>query len=243
MDKTVQLTEIRRLIDEFRKADARGKRKPARAAAYLATQVDKAGHELSPEEFDVLIEALAIGARHHGWPESWRACQSKLRWRKRVAANIPEPVTLFEKAGTLDVEMGAVMVIDAQRALTEDHPALGTREYKSARENGDFFDVALGMDGLLKVRLRYVECMEPELPASEMKRLLGATDRAFLRAESKRLRAWGGGQNAVEIDVGSDALLASFYLLRPARSPELVCVCCDARGARTGFFESSIELY
>ena len=242
MDKTSKLTEIRHLIDEFRRSDARGKRKPARAAAYLAAQAEKAGHKLTQDEIDLLIEALAIGARHHGWPASWRACQSKLRLRKRAAANIPEPVTLFEKAGTLDVEMGSVMVIDAQRPLEGDYFAPVSKAYKLARENGDFFDVALGMDCLLKVRLRYVDCVEPELSTGEVRRLIAATDRAFLRTENKRLRAWGGGQKFVEIDAGSNALLASFYLLRPAKAPELVCVCCDARGARAEYFESAIEL-
>lgn len=242
MDKISHLAQIQRLIEEFRRADVRGKRKPARIAAHLATQVVKSGDPLSLEELDLLIEALGIGAKHHGWPDSWRACQAKLRLRKREMANIPEPVTLFEKVKTLDVEMGSVMVIDPQRSLEDDYFGVRSEAYRLARENGEFFDVALGGDGPLKVRLRYVDCAEPELTSDELRRVIGATDRAFLRTDSKRLRAWGGGEKFIEIDAGANDLLSSFYALRPESNPQLICVCCDSRGARPGYFESAIEL-
>ena len=237
------LARLRELVEACRNASFRDRRQPAREAGYLALQLEKSEPDISLQDLKVLADALAFAARHQTYGGKWQASLRRVVKRQREIAGVPDPVTIAETAKTLDVEAGSVLLHEAASEPPAAFFESGTSTYRTAREDGLFFDIGLSMDCRVMVRLRYVEADQPELTLKELGRVTSATPLGFLNCPSLTVTAHGCGVKSVQVQVGSPTLLVCGFLVGYGRKQEIICVCCPSNGSRPGYQEADLDLY
>ena len=237
------LARLRELVTNCRQASFRDRRGPAREAGHVAMLIERSEDHLTDEDLGLLVEAFTFAVRHHTSPGRWQAALRRVTTQQRLRSGLPDPVTTAEAAKTLDIEMGALVLHDAASGLPDGFFEPGTASHRNARNEGSFFDIALGADCQIKVRLRYVEADEPDLMLKELGRVTSATAQGYLNCPSNQLVAKGGGSKSLEIPVTGAELLVCGFLVGFGRRQEIVCVACPSRGSRPDYQEASLDLY
>ena len=221
----------------------RDKRKIAKQVAYWAFNWEKSETKPDLSKIPILVRALELGEQFHDSPGKWANARFRLLSRKRILLNLPEPTTITETARKLAVEMGSIVFHDAETALPTtffdtDHP-----DHLRARERGEFCEFALGGDGLVNIRLRAIDCSEPILATSELRRSISATPAVWVSCPSRRIAIFGGGNNTLEFHTGFQHALLACYVTKKRRRREILALVCDAVHKRPKPQKASLEDY
>lgn len=218
----MSLNQLRDMLSKTEGASAQERRKIGRSLGYVAMNLEKSGAQLSEDEIAVVSKALMEGARAHGWPQKYLTSNARLMRRRRGLMGLSDPTTLTETSRMIDVEMGAICVLDAETELPEEFFEVGGKPFLRAMNEGLFFCVGLGMDCGIRVQLRVLSGEPLEPSEAEFGRLRGATFVGRLKAASGRVRAFGGGAWTVEVAVPSTDLLVAAYLIGTYRNPKIL---------------------
>lgn len=237
------IATIRQNLEAFRTASPRERRSFAKAAAYHAANAEKAGLTTAPDALALMITALELGARHHGWPAAWQAARLRLMKRSRALSGAPEPVTVAEARGTLECT-GGFIVAHGAGSLDDALLAPGTPAYCAAREAGAFYDVATGGDGAFRVVARVLSTPEPDVSTAELARVVAASPTGLVRATGNAVRLWAGGEAALTLPVpdGAGDLIAAWFLMKGRGDPAILFVASPAEGRRPACAEAAFEV-
>lgn len=225
-------------------ADVKAGRKLARTLAHQALGLAERGN-LAEQEIDLLLAALQAGARVHSYPQRYLTAQAELLARRRKITGAADPEVTGESVRTIDVEMGALALFDAEAGLPEVFWRAGGRDFAAAMNAGLFFTVALPGDGGVKVRLRMISSGPLEPHGREFRRIRGATPAAPLLAASGRLRLHGGGSRKIDADAPTDRLAARAFQIGGGRSQEVLILAGPmGRDAPDALFEApALDIY
>lgn len=240
MATLIDLEAIRKQVERCEGAAFRDARELARQAAHWAFEWERSGKVYGVADIDILVAALELGEKFHDWPGRWANARLRLLSQQRDALGFSEPINITEINKRMSVEMGCVVFHDADTPLSESFYNSGTENYKQARSLGEFYDVSLGGDGRINLCLRYVDCSDPILPRSELRRSHAATGPAWVHCPSLRLTVEGGGQ-AVTVALRTQNVLISCFVLGRGRYRKTVCVICDAKDRRPSPESSELE--
>ncbi len=193
------------------------RRKAARTFGFEALQLEKAGALTDVAALDVALEALTRCAMVHGWPQTYHMARARLMLKRRDMLGLPEPLIAAEKAMTLDVEIGGVLVADSEAGafdMNADGP------FHKVMERQGFYFVGFGGDGIVKVRLRVHKSGPVEPQSKEFRRLREATQVGVLEAPSGTVTVHGGGQKILRLPVPPGTYACCAYGLGIGRKPE-----------------------
>lgn len=240
MSELIALNEIQKQNSLCETSSFREARTLARRTAFWAYDWEQSGEALEPNQIDILTRALELGESHHSWPGKWANARVRLICQKRHILGLPEPITIAEIKRKISVEMGCIVFIDAQSELPQSFYEAGSENYNKSKTAGEFHDISLHGDGLINMRMRYVDCSEPLITRAEMRRLRGATPCAWVHSPNQSITVWGGAKN-ITLPIKSKSVLISCFLLGRGRSKEVIAIMCDAKGERPILKPASLE--
>lgn len=187
---------LRAALSDARKLPARERRKEGRTLGHMAMVLEQAGALSDPSDMDCAIKALSLGASSHSYPQRYLMARTRLMKKRRECLNLPDPTLLLDKARSLDVEMGSVVLIDAQRAISD--LAFSAAWHKDMNAEG-FFAVGLGGDGTCKVRVRLLAPGPFEPMATDFNKMREATEVGHIRCPSGTLKVTGAGRKELTL--------------------------------------------
>ncbi|MBF9032919.1 hypothetical protein HKCCE2091_01600 [Rhodobacterales bacterium HKCCE2091] len=229
--------DLRAALDAAASLPPQARRKAARTIGHLAMTVERSGTD-DPDEIDLAIRALGLGAAVHSYPQKWLMARAWLMQRRRELLGLEEPVVVAERAATLDIEAGAVVLADASR-----DPAglfAAPSPWHGAMNSDGFVGIALGSDGDVKVRVRVVSSPAPEPLAAEFRRLRDATPEAWLSVTTGAVAATGGGSKRLLLETANGDYRVAGFGLGSGRAAQLLVILAPGRPA--GSLETTPEL-
>ena len=220
-------------VDALRKAmaDAAGlplkeRRQAARTLGHIASELGRADALKTPGDLDLAIEALALGASAHTYPQKFQTMRSKLMAARRAALGLADPEIAQEVAKTLDIEFGGLFVADARVDFAD---LLDGALHKALNRTGSYF-VGFGGDGAIKVRLRVHSAGPCEPQSAEFRKLREATPEARLSCPGGRVQAHGGGRKRLDVDIPAGEWHIAAFGLGMGRRPECLVLVSPSDG-------------
>ncbi|MDQ2090436.1 hypothetical protein [Marimonas arenosa] len=218
---------LRRNLEACHVASSRERRKLGRSLGHLAMTLEKADALSTPEDITLAIEALAIGADVHTYPQRYHMSRARLMNRRREVLGLSEPEISVEKSIRIDVEAGALIIADP--SLSRDMLFEANRAHATMNEHG-FFVVALGGDGAVRVRLRVHRSGPCEPQASEFRRLREATPEGVLKLGNNGVLVEGGGSKRLTLPIPPGDYRICAYGLGLGRAPECLILISPLTG-------------
>ncbi|MBS8227523.1 hypothetical protein [Vannielia litorea] len=216
-----ELHALRDGLARCRAAPLRDARKIGKGLAHQALELEKSGALKAPDAMTLAIEALGLGADVHTYPQRYRMARARLLAARRAALGLPEPEVALEKAVTLDVEAGMLLISDESLDVWS---LLEASAPQVALAGAGAAGIALGGDGRVKIRLRLHASGPAEPLASEFRRLRQATPEMPLVCTSGAVVIQSGGAKRLRMPVPPGAYSLAAFGLGLGRAPQCLVI-------------------
>ena len=228
-NKDADFDQLSAQLNLYKNATPRDRIKIGKSAGFIADTLFKKSSKFTETEITLLQSAFEKICAHHSYPQRYQAMLAQVALLRQEMSGHPAPDVLMETCKTIDVEMGGI-IVTSREVIPEPYYAGSFQKYSQARLSGQFFDIGIGGDGLLKIRVQFVSGTQPLLPEKYYRRLKGSTPIGNLNSADGTYRIFGGGDKSLSIEITHAPILIQGYRIGQGRSAELLLIMCENLG-------------